>query len=746
MRAPILSRRRIVEIVAIVAVTTTLIGISRLEARLYNLSETMARDHSLLASIFYYGIINLNVFLAILLSLLVIRNIAKLLVERRRGVFGSRLRTKLVGVLIVFSLVPTVLVFYVSTRFITKSFDEWFGGRVKVTTQKTRDAGAQIYLQDQRRLESVAKVAASRVKVPLLPDFPSGKSVALNTDLAGFELEYSVQPIRVYDISGKLLNRDSAAASGRDDGQGNASVVNDMIARFVSQPAMVSASIVGVENGRDIVRAAVPVRSPSGVPLAIVMLEERFDTPVLANIQIILDGLATLKPGAQLVRVSYLILVTVMTLLIVFAAVWFGFYVARAITGPLQLLAEATKEVALGNYSIKLSSGTEDETGQLTNAFNAMTRDLLRQKNDVESARVRLEESNNELDKRRRYMEVVFENIASGVIAVDAKGVITAFNDAAIEMLGLNIENPLGARIEDVLGRPLFDGLWAQIGADTSVARELELRDFGIDATVYFAASHIQSVEGDFQGTVIVLDDATDRIRMQRATAWREVARRIAHEIKNPLTPIRLSAERLLRRFSSRFDGEDRKVFDSCVESILVQVDVLRGLVNEFSKFSRMPTIQARPASLNAIVASAIEVFRQGYPLIRFEESYADALPEALLDPEQFNRVVVNLVSNAVDAVVSRKEQGVIRIATRFDTVIGAEILEVADNGPGIPDAIRDRVFEPYFSTKEQGTGLGLAMVNQIVSDHGGYVRIARSDDAGTLFRIEIPLAENARA
>ena len=746
MRPPILSRRRIVEIAAIVAVTTTLIGISRLEARLYNLSETMARDHSLLASIFYYGIINLNVFLAILLSLLVVRNIAKLLVERRRGVFGSRLRTKLVGVLIVFSLVPTVLVFYVSTRFITKSFDEWFGGRVKVTTQKTRDAGAQIYLQDQRRLESIAKLAASRIKIPSTLEIAPGQNTLFNADLENFEIEYGVQSIRVYDVSGRLLNRDSLVSSGREDNQKNTIIISDMIARFVSKVSMVSASTVDVENGKDVIRAAVPVRAAKGALLAVVLLEERFDTPVLANIQIILDGLAALKPGAQLVRVSYLILITVMTLLIVFAAVWFGFYVARAITGPLQLLAEATKEVALGNYTIKLGAVTEDETGQLTKAFNLMTSDLLRQKNDVESARNRLEESNDELDKRRRYMEVVFENIASGVIAVDAKGIITAFNDAAIEMLGLTIDNPLGRRIEDVLGRPLFDGLWTHIGNDTSVARELELRDFGIDATVYFAASHIQSHEGEFQGTVIVLDDATDRIRMQRATAWREVARRIAHEIKNPLTPIRLSAERLLRRFSSRFDGEDHKVFDSCVESILVQVDVLRGLVNEFSKFSRMPTIQSKPASLNAIVASAIEVFRHGYPLIRFEETYAQSLPETLLDPEQFNRVVVNLLSNAVDAVSVSNSKGCIKITTKLDGSIGAEILEIADNGPGIPDAIRDRVFEPYFSTKEHGTGLGLAMVNQIVSDHGGYVRIARSDETGTVFRIEIPVVENMKA
>jgi two-component system, NtrC family, nitrogen regulation sensor histidine kinase NtrY len=745
MKIPNLERRRIVEIAGIVAVTSILIGISRLETRLYSLSETMARDHSLLASIFYYGIINLNVFLAILLSLLVVRNIAKLLVERRHGVFGSQLRTKLVGVLIVFSLVPTVLVFYVSTRFITKSFDEWFGGRVKQTTLKTRDAGAQIYMQDQRRIEDIAKKVASRVHAPTASAFMGAKQVSIDLDTRSMEIEYGIQSIHVYDASGSLLGGDLTSSSWHDANKLGSSNVRAIMSRFVLEPSMTSASTVTVESGRDIVRAAVPVRGRTGEVAAIVVLEEKFDVPVLANIQIILDGLAALKPGAQLVRVSYLILVTVMSLLIIFAAVWFGFYVARAITGPLQLLAAATKEVALGNYTIKLSNPADDETGQLTKAFNAMTGDLARQKDDVESTRFRLEESNRELNKRRRYMEIVFENIASGVIAVDSRGIITAFNDAALDMLGVNEPGAIGKDIVDVLGRHLYDGLWALISDEkTSVARELDLREFGIDATVYVAASHIESANGERQGTVMVLDDATDRIRMQRATAWREVARRIAHEIKNPITPIRLSAERLLRRFVNRFDGEDRKVFENCVEAILVQVETLRGLVNEFSQFSRMPTIQIRPANLNNIISSAVEVFRQAYPAIHFTENYGPQ-PDAQLDPAQINRVIVNLLSNAIDAVLTTGRTGMISLVTRLDAAIEAIVIEISDNGPGIPEAIRDRVFEPYFSTKESGTGLGLAMVNQIVNDHGGYIRIAQSNENGTLVRIEIPLSGQVR-
>ncbi len=737
------ARRRLIEIFAIALVTLTLVGISRLEARLYQLSEALAKDYSLFASILYYGIINLNVFLVVLLSFLFIRNLAKLVVERRRGVFGSQLRSKLVAVLMVFSLVPTVLVFYVSTRFVTKSFDEWFGGRVKETTQKTRDAGAQIYLQDQRRLESIAKVAALRVK--FVDDIPFLKSQILTSEMEGFENEYNIQSVKIYDSDGALIHSTASSDFGANEPGGEFTPIAELHNRFKVETLMTSASVVSVDAGRDFIRAAVPVRSPKGELKALVVIDERFDAPVLANIQTILDGLATLKPGAQLVRVSYLILLTVMTLLIVFGAVWFGFYVARAITGPLQRLAEATKEVALGNYAIKLPDPGEDEAGQLTEAFNSMTRDLARQKIAVESAQVSLEESNRELEKRRRYMEVVFDNIASGVIAVDAKGCVTAFNEAALEMLGLNIRNPIGQDIHDVLGPALYSAIWAQVNEDASaVAREVELREFGVDATVFVAATHIKNEAGLFQGTVIVLDDATDRIRMQRATAWREVARRIAHEIKNPMTPIRLSAERLLRRFSHRFDGEDGKVFESCVAAILVQVDVLRTLVNEFSKFSRMPAINPVPADLNMIVKAGIEVFRHGYPAINFEESYG-VLPDLMIDAEQFNRVVVNLLSNAIDAIVQSERVGLIRIVTKFDPALVAVVLEISDNGSGIPTIIRDRIFEPYFSTKDSGTGLGLAVVNQIVSDHGGYIRTMQTGEQGTTFRVEIPVTPQVK-
>jgi two-component system, NtrC family, nitrogen regulation sensor histidine kinase NtrY len=738
-----IDRRRLLEVLSFIGIVVLIVGITRLETRLYGLSESLAKDHTLLASIFYYAIINLNVFLVILLSVLVVRNIAKLLVDRKRGVFGSKLRTKLVAVLLVFSVVPTALVFYVSTRFITKSFDEWFGNRVKATTQQTRDAGAQIYSQNQRRLEAIARLAASRVRLPgeSLPQFLP----AVVTDFGGIEIDYGVQSLKVYDSSGFLVNRDSLLVGHRIESPFTSDAVSDLITKFSFHLDMMSASAVTVEEGRDVVRAAVPVRFSDGKLAAIVVVEERLDAPVLANLQTILDGLATLKPGAQLVRVSYLILVTVITLLIIFAAIWLGFYVARGITGPLQLLAEATKEVALGNYNVKLSGHTEDETGQLTSAFNLMTRDLARQRQEVEVARLGLEKSNQEIDRRRRYMEVVFKNIASGVIAVDAKGMVNAFNNAAVTMLNLGDNNLLGKDIRDILGQALYAVMIPDVDLMAGpVDREIDLREFGVEATIYVAATTIKSEAGEFQGMVLLIDDATDRIRMQRATAWREVARRIAHEIKNPITPIRLSAERMLRRFVSRFDGDDRRVFESCVESILTQVETLRSLVNEFSKFARLPTTDAKPSDLNAIIKTAVEVFKQGYVSISFIESY-DRVPTLSLDPDQFNRVIVNLVSNAVDAVNQSSRAGVISLITRYDESLEAAIIEISDNGDGISENIKPRIFEPYFSTKQTGTGLGLAMVNQIVNDHGGYVRLSRSDANGTSFRIEIPVVAKVK-
>lgn len=744
------TRQRWFELLSIGVVTLVLAGISRLETRLYELSGQLAKDDSFIASIFFYGIINLNVFLAIILSFLVVRNIAKLVVERRRGVFGSRLRTKLVATLMIFALAPTVIVFYVSTRFINESFDEWFGGRVRETMQQARDAGGQIYLQDQRRLEGIARVAASRVKVKPKVSFLAGRP-QIEISLDGFESEYGVYSVRVYDRDTHLLWSNLRNAQGApSEPVRDRQLIGGILGRFATRPGLVSSSVVDTDASQDVVRAAVPLRViGSGELVGIVLVEERFDMPFLKSLELILTSFSSLKPAAQLVRVSYLILITVLTLMIVFASVWFGFRVARAIIGPIQILAEATREVALGNYAITLNPQSDDETGQLMRSFNTMTHDLERHRKFAIDAQERLQESNDELERRRRYMEIVFANIAAGVIAVDSQGVVTAFNEAAGALLGLEGADKIGRDIRSVLGVDLVPAFWDQVVGEggvgmASATREIDLRSVGIDMALFVAVTAVRDEYKDDLGLVLVFDDATERVKQQRVMAWREVASRIAHEIKNPITPIKLSAERLLRRFVNRFEGDDRDVFEKCVESILVQVDSLKNLVNEFGKFARMPAIQPTMCEIRPVIEGAVEVFKQGYAGVRFSMRVESALPLLRIDPEQINRAFVNVIGNAVDAVKSLSEGAHVAIDCYFDEKIRKVVVEIADNGPGIASEVKDRVFDPYVSSKDQGTGLGLAITSQIVSDHGGYVRIAHTGALGTMMRIELPVPDRS--
>lgn len=740
--------QRWLEIVGIIVVTVLLGGISRLETRLYELSTQLAKDDTFIASIFFYGIINLNVFLAIILSFLVIRNIAKLVVERRRGVFGSRLRTKLVTTLMVFALTPTVIVFYVSTRFINQSFDEWFGGRVREVIQQARDIGGQIYLQDQRRLEGIARVAASKLTVrPSIPFLDKRPPIEGNLD--GFEIEYGVNSVQVFDREGKLKFASvNTANRATTDLNREHLLVGSVLGRFATRTGLMSLSIVDADEKQDIVRAAVPLRVPKTSELAgVVVVEERFDMPFLRSIEKILDSFGSLKPGAQLLRVSYLILVTVMTLMIIFGAVWFGFRVARTIIGPIQILADATREVALGNYTLTLSPLADDETGQLMKSFNTMTIDLERHRKSARDSQIRLQLSNEELERRRRYMEVVFANIAAGVIAVDAKGQVTAFNHAAATMLKTDEVVRHGSDIKSYLGEILYKLFWLPVVSNkndsSASSREIDLRPAGIDLVLFIASTDIRGEDGEDLGVVVVFDDATQRVKQQRVMAWREVASRIAHEIKNPITPIKLSAERLLRRFGSKFDGDDKDVFQRCVESILTQVESLRTLVNEFGKFARLPTIRPTLSELIPVIRHAMDVFKEGYPAIDFKFVIeSSTIPQVMIDPEQMNRALVNVIGNAVDAMMESSGRGELVATCTWDKAIEKVVILITDTGPGIPADIKDRVFEPYVSSKSGGTGLGLAIASQIIAEHGGYVRIAKSSAEGTTIRIELPPAD----
>lgn len=741
-------RKRLFELAAMIFTTALLVGISRLEKTLFELGEKLAEHRDFLTSVVYFGLINFNVVLILILSFLIFRNVAKLVLDRRRGVIGSRLRTKLVVTLVFFAVAPTALLFYVSTRFLTESFDTWFSSRVEATIYQTREAGEQIYKRDVRRIESLARIALQRIDVTNEGPIAELYSIpVLNANrLEGFDKEYRLDSLKVYDVTGRLLWKSGGLTTEDLVKYSRPSYVLESVDMFAKDPSLFTHSTVAVEDGRDVVRGLSPIYSDKSQDLlGIVVAEEKFETQIMSSVEDILRRFAELKPNAQVNRISYLVLLIMMVLIIVFSATWLGFYVSRGITGPIQTLGEATREVALGNYDIRLEVKTDDETGQLVQSFNRMTRDLKVHEEQAKRFLSELERTNHELDQRRRYIEVILRNISAGVISVDPDGKIATFNRSAERLLGIAAGEALGQPVQSALGTYLTEAFYKplaeRIETRTHYSCEIDLQRGDTQLTLIADTVKMFDEDGSNLGIVILFDDASEQVKLQRVAAWREVARRIAHEIKNPITPIKLSAQRLLRRFGGDFTGENGEVFRGCIETIIAEVDSLRDLVNEFSKFSRLPAIRTKDEDINEIIIDVANLYSLSYPSIDFNTSGLNKqVPRAPLDREQMGRVLNNIVTNAVAAIPQDGRQGQIEFTTQWLQDLNMIRIEIVDNGAGIPNALKGKVLEPYFSTKSEGTGLGLAIVSQIITDHGGYLRLLDNDPFGTKVVIELPL------
>ncbi|SME88005.1 sensor histidine kinase [Pseudobacteriovorax antillogorgiicola] len=736
-------KKRLVEFILIIVISVVLVALSRLEGNLFELSKQLSEHQDFLTSVVYFSLININVVLVLVLSFLIFRNVAKLVLERRRGVIGSRLRSKLVVALVFFALAPTALLFYISTRFLTESFDTWFSAKVEATMHKTREAGALVYERDKRRIEGLARIALQRIDVASSYPFENSWSQIDTQRLKGFAQEYRVFGVRVFDRDGQVIWSSALSYNDEPISIQTRQFVLGAIERFRAYPGMTSRAVVDVDQGRDVVRGVAPIVDPSSQAIVgVVLTEERFDTQILKSVEGIIQEFANLKPGAELIRLSYLILLVLMVLIILFSATWLGFYVSKGIMAPIQSLAEATKEVALGNYEVNLVAKTDDETGQLIRSFNSMTADLKAHEQQVRDFTAKLEKTNVELDQRRKYMEVILRNISAGVISVSSSGIVTSINRAAEKLLGISAEGAINHHESLVFTGYLMESFWKPIQERVSESAEftgqIELDVGDRSLTLLADGIKISDEAGEDLGMIVVFDDASEQVKAQRVAAWREVARRIAHEIKNPITPIKLSAQRLLRKFGNQFEGKDQQVFSSCVETIVSEVDGLRDLVNEFSKFARMPAVRTQPENLYNLIRDVVGMYSLSYSHVTFDIGQLPKdLPLVQLDREQMIRVFTNLIANSIDALA---EVGLISISASM--LPGYEVVRVsiADTGCGIPDRVKQKVMEPYFSTKKHGTGLGLAIVNQIVSDHGGYLRIQDNVPEGTIVVMELPV------
>jgi len=726
-------KRRRREFYIILVVVLAILLLTFLESHV----SLISGDIPIATNIFILGLININILLLVLLIFLVLRNTVKLYLERKKRVMGSRLRTKLVSSFILLTIVPTMLLFFVVIGFINRSIDGWFGIQIEDSLKESLELGQNYYRDITDRLASSSRRMAVSIgrDVPGLEDRDSLRSfVALVMEDNDFST------IEVYSSGGERLEY---FISSRVNKNMVPDIGMDAVARAARGEA---SSFVQTLHVGDVVRAVSPVPAVGGLdpPVGVVVVSYYVPRSLLDKMKEIsaaFEGYKQLKLLKNPVKMSYFTILLVITLLIVFFSIWIGRYLAKEITVPINELAEGTHAVASGNLDYRINTDSEDEIGLLVNSFNRMTEDLKAGKSKLESANLDLRRTNIELDQRHRYIEIVLGNVPAGVISIDKLGKIVSINRVATEILGIEDEQVIGRNYREVLrpeDREVFREMIREMSEMKAEALErqmkVELKDKMM--TVMVNLNALKDEAGNYLGMVAVLDDLTHLLKTQRMFAWKEVARRIAHEIKNPLTPIKLSAQRLRKKYLDKFEDDDN-VFDECTTTIIKQVDELKTLVNEFSSFARMPASNPSDNDLNEIVMETVSFYKAGHRNVRFATSLDSRLPVLDVDRDQIKRVLINLIDNAVAAA---GDGGEVRVETLLMEELQLARLEVIDNGAGIPAEVKQRLFEPYFSTKKAGTGLGLAIVSNIVADHNGYIRIKDNLPRGTRFIIELPL------
>jgi two-component system nitrogen regulation sensor histidine kinase NtrY len=439
------------------------------------------------------------------------------------------------------------------------------------------------------------------------------------------------------------------------------------------------------------------------------------------------------------IQITYYISLSIVALLVLFCAIWFGFYLAKTISIPIKELAEGTRRVAEGDLGFTIGSVADDEIGSLVDSFNSMTKDLRTGREQLELSARKLKEQNIEIEEKRHYIEFVLKSVSAGVVTLTANGMVSTINKSAEKMLGVSSEEVLNNSFNTLLkvqNQDLADEIMTNLAfaRNTTIEVPLKLIVQGQPRSFLVTVSVLKDDAGEHMGIVMVFDDLTEMEKGQRMAAWREVARRIAHEVKNPLTPISLSAQRLKRKYSKDLN---EPVFDECTQTIIDHVDLIRNLVNEFSSFARFPSANPKPCDLLPIIEETIALYREGHPNIKFDVHNTGDIPRLNLDRQQIKQAFINLIDNAVTAL--RKEGG-ISFAVTYDSILKRIRIEVADNGPGIDNQDKTRLFEPNFSTKKAGMGLGLTIVSTIVADHHGFISVQDNVPKGAKFVIELPV------
>jgi two-component system nitrogen regulation sensor histidine kinase NtrY len=669
--------------------------------------------------------VNVNIVLLTAAFYMILRNLFKLVYERRKPLSGVGLKTKLIIAFVALSL-PSTAFHLVASGFMAYMLETWSLGEQKQVLESAHTVMAALVTREEQLLRINAEGILAYLPTKR-EEYYSGAW------LNGFSPRHKGGVI-VYDWSytpiAKWASGEEALKFWRAPPRDYFQKEGGFNWREIHQDKTLRRILLPMPNNLDRLRVEVFEIAPDHLSSAEMMLQRK----ELNNRFVSRD--------LFLLVVSFLI---VITLLIILAATWVSIYLARGFVTPVEMLAGGTRRVSEGELGYQVD-GTrlgplEGDFEQLVTSFNQMSRQLKQQRQQLVSTTEDLRASHKELGERNWLVELLLENIDAGIVAMNPKGSLTAMNRAAVKLAQPRTESWLGRNYQVVLSKELvglLDGMLERLrrGNDRELSRSLTLVQNRKVQHIDVNMLTLENEDGESEGVVVILKDATLEQRKQRALAWREVARRVAHEIKNPLTPIQLSAQRIRRKYLD--NGErDPKVLDQCTQTIIKEVSSLKKMVNEFSQFAKLPESEPIPENLNNVIQEVAQFYENGLPdHVRIELNLGENLPELPLDHEQMKRVFTNLIDNAV-AAFPDSTQGTISIQTELHPNTDTICVEVKDNGSGVPEEIRSRLFEPYTSTKEGGTGLGLSIVNQIISDHHGYIRYFDRKPAGSIFAIE---------
>ncbi len=689
------------------------------------------------STILIFALININGLLLLLMLYLILRNLVELVFERKNGILGSRLRVRLVIAFVSLSMIPTIILFLVSLGSVSTAMEYWFNSNVEESLQSSLTLARNLFHETENRAVTLGNHIKQRLEKG---EINMGDSIKLQQR---FDNTLSLVPLGAPDALSLLNPQLGLVVSAKGERLASTSlpeIPTEALRKATDspKPEIITRQVpVG-----ELVQAIMPIQSNESnqtflVTTLLIPIEK------LTLMQSVSKGITDYKQLVMLkapIKLSMIIMLLIITLLILFGAIWFGFFIARSMTASINKLAEGTQRVAEGDLDFTIEKESDDEMGLLVDSFNSMTSDLLESNRELAETHQALQQSTLVSEQRRRYLETILKNVAAGVIAINEHNQVTTINPFAEKLLKINPESFLHKDFHKAL--PLshvsvieifFDDLLKS--GKRSIERHLNLTvRKGETYSLLVNITRLIDEQDRSIGYVIVFDNLTKLEKAQRLAAWQEVARRIAHEIKNPLTPIQLSAQRLRKRYLETITN-DREIFEQCTGTIISQVDEIKRLVTEFSDFARMPRVKKQLANIITIADDTLVLYREGHKHINFTLEY-DTVPLFTFDAVQIKRVLINLLDNAVSVLA---HGGSISIAIRLHKEEEAVKIIVCDDGPGMSTQVKQRLFEPYFSTRKSGTGLGLAIANTIITEHNGVITVHDNAPSGTVFTVELP-------